>query len=86
MKTLNVAKNVADRSSSRDAVETAIGLSKEQKSETWEGWISRNPNRIAQWSENSTRPAEAEKGEHPAPKSTARRLGGPSGPPRSPHQ
>lgn len=37
------------KSGTRDAVETAIGLAKEDKSGTWESSLSRTPRRINRW-------------------------------------
>ena len=75
MKGLNTAKTAPARSNGRDAVETAIGLSKQDKSETWEGWISRNPNRILQWKEAITAPAEEKKSTPSVPQSTTKTCG-----------
>ncbi len=38
----------------RDAVETAIDMAKEDKSSTWESHLSKVPDRVARWQEKSS--------------------------------
>jgi len=53
---------------SKDAVETAIDISKADRRSTWEEVVSREPERIPRWSESSS-------GSHPsAPSKAARTL------------
>jgi len=44
------------KTGTRDAVETAIDLAKQDRSKSWEEQMANNPNRISQWEETLKMP------------------------------